>query len=1222
MVRLFLFVFVALSLSKNSFAVCSPVVTPACPEVKYWIDEAKKALANGNNGLFQELAEEYLWTYDHNLQETDLKDGSPAYYKRKAIEFLIAAPSPSVWNVPLEDNPLRAYIDEVNVTSAKSSLAASILVENHLARLGLREHMPDRHGPRPLTEAREAGPIQLHDPDVPLGSLKSYLDFVDQSLALELREASQRGQTAQARQDANTLLRAAGYSTNANTKDFIHFLREIHNAKPGGETINPPRRMERFTSSLATLDRVTILHDAESAYALSGEDPRTQYAFLSHLSNRDLHDFILSVQHPDTNGQYENYPQHRLTQLGNLVDEAKTVLNNRGSYIQNSVVSGVHQYSELHREIELGWANDRADNNHFGTNDLTLFKRALASTEPGVQEQVLQFLKTTHIIQGPPERITHVAQEPHIDAILSVLETIQMNSHHALIKGQSSSIFDTPEFFRWAFDFSKEIQSENYQGSSQLRKKVESVIGQLQNINSNIISRSYGFTTRSHLHNSAAKLRFNTTPEEEVFSRRRSALALASHVYDSYGLEEFRRRGGGGLKPQEAQNAATKILRRHNQLGEEVPVGFGRPEITRDPTVGWKMAYYKPQGHLDAAQASNVPLAISIAGTEGGLRGPHWINNRSLGTLSWKQEHIEAEVEKVWYDMNSGRYRNNDVLITGHSLGGNQASIFAYALLSKIYSENERALRGAHGTDLPPVDQGLDPENDAHRRIIEAARAKTAEDARRLHLITWNGLGGHEALNRLYPPSEDGHYNPSKHYDPTLFHLTGSIEHIRARGDMVSRLSDHVGGHYDESGRYNDHSVRHVLNNPEAGIFNRTVGRYWKTFSETHSLRFLDRLRIMHGGQVQTISDPKVNARPLVRGLTHSFTASRSRERRGGLRDSVVNRMQDRWENKHSQGFRQIFAETAFQWIRANPNRGALSFSEGFESIHEDFPLRSEARIFYDRLAKPFEEQLARVKATIEATVERYGREKADLGNELRKLDQKVKYHRSRGEYDEAIRLQDKVIPAGVKALGRATTQHNNAARLLATINTAEHQLLDLSHNGESIPTLELVELIRETPNLSTEDKTRLRDRFVEFYEWRDLLNSLQVISKVEHVRFLENNSTQRQFNFSDTGEGNAERHARATLDEARAALDSTVRVAAMRENTDGAPVVEINVDTQINATPETITVPTGDALPDLRMITPEFESLSEGNGANGSRRGGAFCRENQAALGSEGLPN
>lgn len=183
----------------------------------------------------------------------------------------------------------------------------------------------------------------------------------------------------------------------------------------------------------------------------------------------------------------------------------------------------------------------------------------------------------------------------------------------------------------------------------------------------------------------------------------------------------------------ETARTARALVDSHKKFVQSVPPGYEVVELMTDPRSGFKGAIYKP------TTDKNRPLIFSIAGTQTVSDTLADVNMGLAQASSGMLNRFNARALKE-----IGRW-DGEIIVTGHSLGGAVAQVMGHELRAALLANPE-------------------------------LRAKA--DA--LKVLTWNGLGGMDALKR------SGRYKPeiAAGLQATNYYLTK---------DKIVKVGTHVG---------------------------------------------------------------------------------------------------------------------------------------------------------------------------------------------------------------------------------------------------------------------------------------------------------------------------------------------------------------------------------------------------------------------------------------------
>lgn len=203
-------------------------------------------------------------------------------------------------------------------------------------------------------------------------------------------------------------------------------------------------------------------------------------------------------------------------------------------------------------------------------------------------------------------------------------------------------------------------------------------------------------------------------------ARDMELMLAASHVYDAPEL--------GAAKD------AADLVRQHRRFLGSIPADYEVSFLLTDPATGFKAAIYKPTSAARAGQ----PAVVAIGGTQ---TGKDVIADLNWGVAQAKSKAYERLLAHVQEELKDP---SRPVAITGHSLGGGLAQIFGYDLA--------RALKASG----------------------------RGQDAGRFRVVSWNGFGAREALQKLkrWNAAEAEGLPITSYFHPD---------------DLVSKLGTHLG---------------------------------------------------------------------------------------------------------------------------------------------------------------------------------------------------------------------------------------------------------------------------------------------------------------------------------------------------------------------------------------------------------------------------------------------
>lgn len=233
------------------------------------------------------------------------------------------------------------------------------------------------------------------------------------------------------------------------------------------------------------------------------------------------------------------------------------------------------------------------------------------------------------------------------------------------------------------------------------------------------------------------------------------AMDFASHVYRAPVRE-------AGITPE-------NLVRKESEFRQSAPPGYQVDIVYHDPRTGLAYCYYKPLDHMRGR-----PNVFAIAGTRG------WKDvaaDLQLGLSQGQSGALKAMLAEVQRDLRAGE----NVTLTGHSLGGGLAQMFAYNL--------QLGLNGA-------------------------------EQPGRVALSTINAFGATEIIKRQLA------LNKQK-FDPAIAKQIQAVHYVhqqtrngKAKVDIVARLGTHLGGQVLGIEKQTDMKGLHRLTGVQSSLSN------------------------------------------------------------------------------------------------------------------------------------------------------------------------------------------------------------------------------------------------------------------------------------------------------------------------------------------------------------------------------------------------------------------
>lgn len=285
--------------------------------------------------------------------------------------------------------------------------------------------------------------------------------------------------------------------------------------------------------------------------------------------------------------------------------------------------------------------------------------------------------------------------------------------------------------------------------------------------------------------------------------------------------------------------SAAELVQQHRRFLGSIPADYEVSYLITDPATGFKAAVYRPT----SAARKELPTVVAIAGTQ---------SKKDLAAdLNWGLSQARsAAYAKLLTHVQAELARGGEVAVTGHSLGGGLAQVLGYDL------------------------------------------ARTNPQApERVRVVSWNGFGAKEALQRL------GRWSDA---DAARLRAT-SYFHPR---DPVSKLGTHLGETW---------AIEAVASHTRGGL---------KGMHESHSMKAVKDLFQMERALQEAKRAAPTKDLTLVRALEKFSRLSgpvtdrllELKNTAGRRRENLRRLAEARYLWEREEGFREL--KPAYEWLR------------------------------------------------------------------------------------------------------------------------------------------------------------------------------------------------------------------------------------------------------------------------------------------------------------------